>query len=73
MDREARIALILAGLAAGWIGLLVVLVRWLVPMILSARFDGAMPVATLVGVVGVLGLAWVAWLIICWARRAFSR
>ncbi|MBN8551784.1 MAG: hypothetical protein J0L52_02670 [Caulobacterales bacterium] len=73
MDREARIALILVGLIAGWVGLLVVLVRWLVPMILSARFDGAMPVATAAGVVGILGLAWLAWIIFGWARRALGR
>lgn len=73
MDREARIAIALVGLVAGWIAALVILVRWLVPMILSARFNGAMPVATLVGVLGVLGLAWLGWLIICWARRAFRQ
>ncbi len=73
MDREARIAIVLVALAAGWLAAAVVIVRWLVPMILSARFDGAMPVATLVGVVGVLGLAWVAFQIFRWARRALGR
>ena len=73
MNREIRIAISLAGLVATWVAALVVLVRWLVPMILSARFDGAMPVAVAVGVIGVMGLAWLAWLILCWARRAFSQ
>lgn len=73
MDREARIAIILAGLVIAWVAALVVLVRWLVPMILSARFNGAMPVATVVGVIGVLGLAWLAFRIFRWARLAFGR
>ena len=73
MDREARIAIVLVALVAGWVAALVVLVRWLVPMILSARFDGAMPVATSVGVIGVLVLSWLAFLIFRWARRALGR
>lgn len=73
MDREARIAIILVALMVAWVAALVVLIRWLVPMILSARFNGAMPVATVVGVVGVLGLAWLAFRIFRWARSAFAR
>ena len=73
MDREARIAIVLVSLIFCWVAALIVLVRWLVPMILSARFNGAMPVATVVGVIGVLGLAWLAFRIFRWARRAFGR
>ena len=73
MDREARIAIILVALVVGWVAALIVLIRWLVPMILSARFNGALPVASVVGVIGVLGLAWFAYRIFSWARRAFGR
>ncbi|WP_029086115.1 hypothetical protein [Brevundimonas aveniformis] len=73
MDREARIAIMLVALIVGWVAALIVLTRWLVPMILSSRFNGALPVATVVGVVGVLGLAWLAFRIFRWARRAFGR
>ena len=73
MDREFRIAIALVGLIAAWVVALVLLVRYAVPMILEARFTGAMFVAVVVGVVGVLALAWAASRIYLWARRALGR
>ncbi|HRH21452.1 MAG TPA: hypothetical protein PLE81_12550 [Brevundimonas sp.] len=73
MDREFRIAAILVGLIAAWVIALVLLVRYAVPMVLEARFTGAMFVAALIGIVGVLGLVWAASRIFCWARAAFRR
>ena len=54
MDREFRIAIALVGLIAAWVVALVLLVRYAVPMILEARFTGAMFVAVVVGVRGLL-------------------
>ena len=73
MDREFRIAIALVGLIAAWVVALVLLVRYAVPMILEARFTGAMFVAVVVGVAGVLALAWAASRIYLWARRALGR
>ena len=73
MDREFRIATALAGMVAGWVVAFVLLIRYAIPMVLEARFTGAMAVAVLIGVAGVLLLAWVGLLIYRWARRAFSR
>jgi cell division protein FtsX len=73
MDREFRIAAILVGLIAAWVIALVLLVRYAVPMVLEARFTGAMFVAALIGIVGVLALVWAASRIFCWARAAFRR
>ncbi|WP_296815287.1 hypothetical protein [Brevundimonas sp.] len=73
MDREFRIAIALTGLVAAWFVGLVLLIRYAVPMVLEARFTGAMFVAVVIGVAGVLGLAWAALLIYRWARRALGR
>ena len=73
MDREFRIAAILVGLIAAWVIALVLLVRYAVPMVLEARFTGAMFVAALIGIVGVLGLFWAAPRLFCRARPAFRR
>lgn len=73
MDREFRIAIALFGLIAAWVVALVLLVRYAVPMILEARFTGAMFVAVVVGIAGLLVLAWAASRIYLWARRALGR
>ena len=73
MDREFRIAIALVGLIAAWVVALVLLIRYAVPMILEARFTGAMFVAVVVGVAGLLALAWAASRIYLWARRALGR
>lgn len=73
MDREFRIAIALVGLIAAWVVALVLLVRYAVPMILEARFTGAMLVAVVVGVAGLLALTWAASRIYLWARRALGR
>jgi hypothetical protein len=73
MDREFRIAIALVGLIAAWVVALVLLVRYAVPMILEARFTGAMFVAVVVGLAGLLALAWAASRIYLWARRALGR
>lgn len=73
MDREFRIAVALAGLVAAWLVGLVLLIRYAIPMVLEARFTGAMLAAVVVGIVGVLLLAWLGWWIVTWARRAFGR
>lgn len=73
MDREVRIAVILAGLIAAWLVGLVLLIRYAIPMVLEARFTGAMLAAVVVGIVGVLLLAWLGWRIVKWARRAFGQ
>lgn len=73
MDREFRIAIALVGLIAAWVVAVVLLVRYAVPMILEARFTGAMFVAVVVGVAGLLALAWAASRIYLWARRALGR
>ena len=73
MDREFRIAIALVGLIAAWVVALVLLIRYAVPMILEARFTGAMLVAVVVGVAGLLALAWAASRIYLWARRALGR
>ena len=73
MDRAFRIAIALVGLIAAWVVAVVLLVRYAVPMILEARFTGAMFVAVVVGVAGLLALAWAASRIYLWARRALGR
>jgi L-lactate permease len=73
MDREFRIAIALVGLIAAWVVALVLLVRYAIPMVLEARFTGAMFVAVVLGVGGLLALAWAASRIYLWARRALGR
>ena len=73
MDREFRIAIALAGLVAAWVIGFILLVRYAIPMVLEARFTGAMAVAVLIGVAGVLLMAWLGLMIYRWARRAFGR
>jgi hypothetical protein len=73
MDREIKIAL---GAAAGIAGLVIAfifLVRFLVPVILEARFTGSLIAATVVGIAGNLLLVWAGWKLWSWAARSLKR
>jgi len=73
MDREIKIAL---GAAAGIAGLVIAfifLIRFLVPVILEARFTGSLITATLVGIAGILLLVWAGWKLWSWATKSLKR
>ncbi len=73
MDRDIRIAL---SIAAGCVGLLIgfiFLIRYLVPTVLGAPFEGSLVAASVVGLVGVMILVWAAWRLFVWARRSLNR
>lgn len=60
MEREIRAGLGLAFIIAILVLLFIGLVRFLIPMILEARFHGSVLLASVVGIFGVLGLLWLA-------------
>lgn len=73
MDREIKIAL---GVAAGIAGLVIAfifLIRFLVPVILEARFTGSLITATVVGIAGILLLVWAGWKLWSWAAKSLKR
>lgn len=70
MTRDLKVGL---GIAAGAAGLVIgflILFRGLVPMILSARMTGSLPLAIVAGVAGALLLAALAVLLWKWVARA---
>ena len=70
MTRDLKVGL---GISAGVAGLVIgflILFRGLVPMILSARIIGSLPLAIAAGVAGALLLAALAALLWKWAARA---
>lgn len=73
MDREIKTALgASAGIAGLFIGF-ILLVRYAVPAILSARFSGNLLVAAVVGIAGILLLVWAGARLWSWTVKTLRR